>query len=256
MAYENLIVEKSGNVCTVTLNHPPVNAWNLEMMTEFEDAVATLENDEEVRVVVITGAGVKCFSAGFDVKDAVNAAKTSPKGRELWTRIDRFRKPVIAAINGFALGGGFELALSCHFRIMTDDPKATLGLTELNLGIIPGWGGTQRLSRLVGRNKALELILFSRRIGAREAFDLGLVNRVSPAEKLMEAALETARVLAKRPPLAVAAVLKATSALDYEGMTAGLAAEEEGSAVVGRSQDREEGFRAFLEKRDPKFIGK
>jgi enoyl-CoA hydratase/carnithine racemase len=255
MIYENLLVETSGHVRLVALNHPPVNAWNLAMMTEFEDAVAAAESDGSVRVVVITGSGEKCFSAGFDVKDAANAAKTSPKGRALWTRIDRFRKPVIAAINGFALGGGFELALSCHYRIMTDDPKATIGLTELNLGIIPGWGGTQRLTRLVGRTKALELMLFSKRLDAAEALKLGLINRIAPAAALMDETMETAQFLAKRPPLAVSAVLNATSALDYEGMTAGLAAEEEGSAVVGRSEDRVEGFTAFLEKREPNFKG-
>lgn len=255
MDYTSLTVEREGPVSVLTLDHPPVNAWNLAMMEEFESAVSSLENDSDVRALVVTGAGEKCFSAGFDVSDAANAHRISPIGRELWTRIDRFPKPVIAAINGFALGGGFELALSCHFRIMTDNPGSTVGLTELNLGIIPGWGGTQRLTRLVGRGKALDLILFSKRIDARQALALGLIDRIASAETLMEDALEMARFLASRPPLAVAAVLKATAAFDYEGMTAGLAAEEEGSAAVGRSKDREEGFRAFLEKREPVFKG-
>lgn len=255
MAFENLIVSMAAHICTIKLNHPPVNAWNLAMMEEFEEAVNAAEENKDVRVLVLTGAGEKCFSAGFDVRDAANAHKTSPLGRELWTRIDRFPKPVIAAINGFALGGGFELALSCHFRIMTDNPGATIGLTELNLGIIPGWGGTQRLTRLVGRTRALEMMLFSRRIDAAEALSLGLINKMSPADKLMDDTMEMAQFLAGRPPLAVESVLNAVSAFDYQDMDAGLEAEARGSAVVGKSKDRQEGFAAFLEKREPVFKG-
>jgi len=255
MTYENLIVEKKGRTGIITLNHPPVNAWNWGMMEEFERAVDAAEADNEIRVLILTGGGEKCFSAGFDVSDAANSHKTSPKGRELWTRIDRFPKPVIAAINGFAMGGGLELAMSCQFRIMIDDPKATIGLTELNLGIIPGWGGTQRLTRIVGKAKALDMILFSKRIDAKEALSIGLINRISTREKLMDDAISLADILAKRPPIAVGCVLKAISAYDYEGLAAGLKAEAEGSAAVGRSKDCVEGFTAFLEKRDPVFKG-
>jgi len=255
MAYEHLIVDREKNICTIKLNHPPVNAWNLAMMEEFQTAVSDAEADKEVRAVVLTGEGGKCFSAGFDVSDAANAHKISPIGRTLWTRLDQFPKPVIAAINGAALGGGFELALSCHFRIMADKPEATVGLTELNLGIIPGWGGTQRLTRLVGRTKALEMILFSKRLGAAEALSVRLVNSVVPAGRLMAEAMGMGRFLARRPPLAVKAVLSAIGAFDYQNMEAGLEAEEQGSAVVGRSRDREEGFAAFLEKREPVFTG-
>ncbi len=255
MAYDNLILEKKAHIAILTLNHPPVNAWNLGLMEDFEKAVGEIENDTDVRVLVITGGGEKCFSAGFDVSDAANAHITSPKGREIWTRLDRFPKPVIAAINGFAMGGGLELALSCHFRIMVDDPKATVGLTELNLGIIPGWGGTQRLTRIVGKAKALDMILFSKRIDAKEAFSIGLINQISTRDKLMDDAVAFAEVLAKRPPLAVGAVLKAVSTFDYNGLEAGLKAEEAGSAVVGQSKDCVEGFTAFLEKREPVFTG-
>ena len=256
MTFDNLIVEKKDHITILTLNHPPVNAWNLGLMEDFEKAVGEIETDRDVRVLIITGAGEKCFSAGFDVSDAANSHITSPKGRDLWTRLDRFSKPVIAAINGFAMGGGLELALSCHFRIMVDDPKATIGLTELNLGIIPGWGGTQRLTRVVGKAKALDMMLFSKRIDAREALAIGLINQISTKDKLMADALAFADVLAKRPPLAVGAVLKAVSAFDYSGLEAGLKAEEEGSAVVGKSKDCVEGFTAFLEKREPVFTGK
>ena len=255
MPYDNLILDKKDHIAIITLNHPPVNAWNLGLMNDFEKAVDEIEGDKDVRVLIITGAGEKCFSAGFDVSDAANSHITSPKGRDIWTRIDRFPKPVIAAINGFAMGGGLELALSCHFRIMIDDPKATIGLTELNLGIIPGWGGTQRLTRVVGKAKALDMILFSKRIDAKEALSIGLINQVSTKDKLMDDSIAFAEVLAKRPPLAVGAVLRAVSAFDYSGLDAGLKVEEEGSAVVGKSKDCIEGFTAFLEKREPVFRG-
>jgi len=171
-------------------------------------------------------------------------------------RVDRFPKPIIAAINGHALGGGLELAMACHFRIMADNPKAKIGLTELNLGIIPGWGGTQRLMNIVGKAKALDMILFSKRIGAGAAFEMGLVNRVVPVETLMEKAHEFAEELASRPPIAVSAVLRSLSTGIYEGMDAGLNKEKEMSLMVGKTKDAAEGFTAFTEKRHPVFFGK
>jgi enoyl-CoA hydratase/carnithine racemase len=255
MNYENLIVDTKGHIRIITLNHPPVNAWNWGMMADFEKAVNDVENDQELRVLIITGGGEKAFSAGFDLSDSANSHQTSPKGRELWTKLDRFSKPVIAAINGHVLAGGMELALSCHFRIMVDDPKLNLGLTELNVGIIPGWGGTQRLTRIVGKAKALDMILFSKRATPQEALECGLVNQLSTADKLMEDAMAFAEILVKRPPLAVGCVLKAVSAGEYEGFEQGLKVEEEGTAIVGKSQDRVEGFTAFLEKREPMFKG-
>jgi enoyl-CoA hydratase/carnithine racemase len=255
MNYENIILEKKGNISLVTINHPPANAWNLATMEEFERVIDTVEQDKETRVVIITGAGEKSFSAGFDVSDAANAAKTSPKGKALWTRIDRFAKPIIAAINGFAFGGGLELAMACHFRIMVDHPKVLVGLTEVNLGIIPGWGGTQRLPLLLGRSKALDMILFSKRIGAQEAMKIGLINQISAPGKLMEDALAFAQKLAERPPIAVSCVLKAMAAGIYEGLEQGLKVEDEGTARVSQSKDCIEGFTAFLEKRQPVFKG-
>lgn len=255
MKYQNLAVHEKGHTRIVTIDHPPANAWDLATMEEFEKVIDALESDKKTRVVILTGAGEKCFSAGFDVTDVANAPKTSAKGRALWRKIDRFPKPVISAINGFALGGGLELAMACHFRIMVDDPKATVGLTELNLGIIPGWGGTQRLPRLIGRAKALDMILFSKRVDAQEALRIGLVNQLSKREKLMEDALELAQKLAERPPIAVGWVLRAMAAGAYEGLDAGLNAEAEGSAQVRETKDRIEGFNAFLEKRAPVFRG-
>ena len=255
MEYKNFILEKKGNVRIVTINRPPANAWNLEAMEEFEKIVDASENEKETRVVIITGAGEKSFSAGFDITDSKNAPVISPKGRDLWKRIDRFSKPFIAAINGFALGGGLELALACHFRIMADDPKVRLGLTELNLGIIPGWGGTQRLPRLIGRARALDMILFSRTVDAKESLEIGLVNRLTTSDRLMEEALDLAGKLVERPPIAVGWVLKAMAAGIYEGIEEGLNVEAEGSAFVRGTKDRIEGFNAFLEKREPRFSG-
>jgi enoyl-CoA hydratase/carnithine racemase len=255
MDYKNIILEKRGYISIITINHPPANAWDLATMEEFEQVIDAVEKDKETRVIIITGAGEKSFSAGFDVSDAANASKTSPKGKALWTRIDRLAKPVIAAINGFAFGGGLELAMACHFRIMVDHPKVTVGLTELNLGIIPGWGGTQRLPLLVGRSTALDMILFSKRIGAQEAMRIGLINQISSPGKLMEDALAFAQKLAERPPIAVSCVLKAMAAGLYEGLEQGLRVEDEGTARVSQSKDCIEGFTAFLEKRQPVFKG-
>jgi enoyl-CoA hydratase/carnithine racemase len=255
MPGQHILLEQREHVAILTIDHPPANAWNLAAMEEFEKRLDQLENDHQTRVVVLTGAGEKIFSSGFDVSDAANASKTSPLGRELWRRMDRFSKPTIAALNGHAFGGGLELAMACHFRIMVDDPKASVGLTELNLGIIPGWGGTQHLPRLVGRARALEMILFSRRIGPQEALEIGLVNKISPPGKLMEDAWELAGRLAERPPLAVGWVLKAMTVGTYEGFDAGLQMEAEGSSALRETKDRTEGFKAFLEKRKPVFTG-
>ncbi len=256
MAYDNLIYEKKDSIALVTMNRPPANSWSLAAMEDLEKILDEIENDQEVRVVILTGAGEKCFSAGMDVADAAKSPGLGNKGRQLWRRVDRFEKPTIAAINGHALGGGLELALSCHFRIMADSPKSKIGLTELNLGIIPGWGGTQRLYRIVGKAKALDMILFSKRMDARQALEIGLVNQIAAPETLMENTLEFAQYLAKRPPLAVKSVLKAISAGIYEGLDQGLAMESEGSKVVAGSEDAIEGFTAFFEKREPVFKGK
>ncbi len=256
MRYENIILEKDNHVATLTINHPPANAINLATLEEINKALDDVEQDGETRVLVITGAGDKGFSAGFDVTDAANAHKTGPKGQQVWTRIDRFTKPVVAAINGFALGGGCELALACHFRIMVNTPKAKIGLPELNLGIIPGWGGTQRMTRTIGRSKALEMILFSKRLNAEDAAKIGLVDMVSEPGKLMDDVNEFARRLVERPPIAVESVLRAIDAGLYHGIGKGLEVELEGTKVVSRSEDAKEGFTAFLEKRKPVFKGK
>jgi len=214
-----------------------------------------MEANKDVRVVILTGSGEKSFSAGFDVSDAANSIKAAEEGQRVWTKILHYSMPVIAAINGFALGGGCELAMACHFRLMSDAPKAKIGLTELNLGIIPGWGGTQRMPLLIGRSKALDMILFSKRITASEAVEIGLVDKVCPADKLMDEAREMAEKLTTRPPLGVAHVLKAIAAGVDSTFAEGMKLEFEGTKVVAASQDAVEGFTAFFEKRDPVWKG-
>ncbi|MBU2488083.1 MAG: enoyl-CoA hydratase/isomerase family protein [Proteobacteria bacterium] len=256
MDYANVRLEKKGHVALLTLAHPPANAFDLATMRDFDRALDEVVADPEARALVITGDGDKCFSAGFDVSDAANQHVTGPLGRETWTKLDGFEKPVIAAMNGHALGGGLELSLCCHFRLATDNPRAMLGLTELNLGLIPGWGGTQRLPRAVGRDRALDMILFSRRLTTGQALEMGLVHKVFPADRLLAEALAFAAVLAERPPVAVACVLKAMHAGGCHGLERGLAVEAEGSARVRETEDRAEGFAAFLEKRKPVFKGR
>lgn len=256
MNHKNMDLKKKEHLAIITIDHPPANTWNLATMESFEKIVDDVEKDPNIRVVIITGTGDKYFSAGFDVKDAANADVISPMGRNIWRRIDRFQKPTIAAINGYALGGGLELTIACHFRIMTDDPETKLGLTELNLGIIPGWGGTQRLPRLVGRAKAMEMIFFSQQVGAKEALEIGLVDKIVPSGHVLESAMTLAGRLSERPPIAMRWVLEAFSAGLYEGLEAGLTIEAEGAGKVRTTEDRNEGFEAFLEKRKPKFRGR
>lgn len=255
MSYENLVIDINNFVAVVKINHPPVNSVNLATIHDIEKAFDELEASKDVRAVILTGDGEKAFSAGFDVSDAGNAAKAGEEGQRVWTKIFRFTKPVIAAVNGFAFGGGCELAMACHFRLMVDAPKAKIGLTELNLGIIPGWGGTQRMTVLLGRSKTLDLILFSKRLSAQEALAIGLVDKVCQPGKLMDDAREMASKLTNRPPLGVASVLKAVATGIDWGFDKGLQAELEGTNRVSRSLDAIEGFTAFMQKRDPVFKG-
>jgi len=253
MDYQNILFRKEGHIATLTLNRPPANSVNLATLIEISGALDETETDKEIRVLVITGAGDKGFSAGFDVSDAANGDKSGPMGQAVWTRIDRFSKPVIAAINGYAFGGGCELAMASTFRVMLETAK--IGLTELNLGIIPGWGGTQRMPRLLGKAKALDLILFSKRLTAQEALEIGLVDRVSAAGDLMKDVMAMADFLAKRPPLAVKAVLDAVNAGIEKGLDEGTKVELQGTFTVAKSNDAIEGFTAFMQKREPAFKG-
>lgn len=207
-------------------------------------------------MVIVTGTGEKSFSAGFDVGDVANAEEVGPKGQTTWSRVNRFPKPIIAATNGSALDGGCEPALACHFRIMVDKPKALIGLSELNFGIIPGWGGTQRMLRTLGRSKALDMILFSKRITAKEALSIELIDKVSAPGEALNDALQMAQVIAERLPHCSERCTESddTAGLN-KGADEGLRVEMEGIKAVSQSKDVYEGFIAFLEKRKPVFKG-
>jgi enoyl-CoA hydratase len=256
----SLIVQQEGAVAIVTVNRPKIlNALSVAALDELHRAMRELQQDDAVRAVVITGAGEKAFIAGADINEL--AALTPTAGREharrgqaVFDSIEQLGKPVIAAINGYALGGGLELAMACTLRIAAD--TARLGQPEINLGIIPGFAGTQRLARLIGPGRALEMLLSGEPVTAAEAHRLGLVNRVVPAAELMAESRRTASTLAAKAPLAVRYILEAVrrgiqlplaDAQAFEATLFGLAAS---------TDDMREGTRAFLEKRQPEFRGR
>lgn len=255
MNFETLLIEKHSHVAVLTLNRPPNNAVSFIMLQEIDQALTELAADNGVRALVITGAGEKSFCAGMDVMDAVNHPEVGEIGRALWTRVDLFEKPTFAAINGHALGGGCELALASHFRYMADNANAKIGCPEVNLGIIPGWGGTQRMTRLLGRVKALDLMLFCKRLSAGEALSIGLVDGIFAPEELMPRVMDIAAALSEKAPLAVRAAILASTTFMYKGMDEGLKAEEAASKVCVASKDAVEGFTAFIQKRKPEFKG-
>jgi len=256
MAYETITVEKEGNIGIITLNRPPTNAVNFALLEDMEKALNQFEADKEVRALIITGAGEKGFSAGFDVTEAARAAEIGDKGRAIYTRIERFPKPVVAAINGYALGGGCELAMACHFRIMVNAEKAKIGCPEVNLGIIPGWGGTQRMPRLIGKTRALDMLIFGKRINAPEALEIGLINKVSQPGELMKDAKEFAGRLAKQAPIAVKCILDSVNRGLETTIDEGLKIEGKNLNEVSGTEDAIEGMTAFMQKREPQFKGK
>jgi enoyl-CoA hydratase/carnithine racemase len=258
---QTLVLEdRRGAVSVVTLNRPEVmNSFNFAMLRELRDWVEKLHWDREVRVVIITGAGEKAFCAGADLKERATLAEDQVRQfiftiRNLFTFIEYMNKPVIAAVNGVALGGGTELALACDIRIASE--SATMGLTETRLAIIPGAGGTQRLPRLIGRGKAKELIFTGRRVDAKEAVEIGLVNKVAPAEKLIDECLTMAAMICEAGPVAIG---QAKYAINY-GLEAdlhtGLAIESNAYWVTIPTEDRLEGLTAFREKRKPVYKGR
>jgi enoyl-CoA hydratase/carnithine racemase len=254
MGFSNITVSTQDFISTITLNRPPTNSINLGIREELDRAITDMEQSRDTRVVVITGAGDKGFCAGMDVSDVGNLYN-GPDAIELFNRIDRYPKPVIAALNGYCLGGGCELALACHFRFMTDNPRAKIGCPELNLGITPGWGGIQRMARLLGRPAALDLILLSRRLSAQEALAIGLVDRVFPEAGFMKETMDCARAFAQRPPLAVNAVLEGMITGIEKGIDEGIKTDRGWSKKCASSGDAKEGFTAFMQKREPQFKG-
>jgi enoyl-CoA hydratase/carnithine racemase len=260
MTFENLLLERDGAVAILTVNRPKVlNALNSATLDELRRAILELKADAGVRAVVLTGAGEKSFVAGADINEL--AAQTPTSGREhaiagqhVLDLIEHMGKPVIAAINGYALGGGCELAMACTIRLAADTAK--LGQPEINLGLIPGYAGTQRLARLAGRGRALELLLTGDQISAQEAHRLGLVNRVVPAADLMREARTLAAALAAKAPVAVRYILEAVD----KGLEMPFAQAQVFEAtlfgLVASTDDMREGTRAFLEKRKAEFKGK
>jgi len=257
MSYENLIVEREDNIGIITLNRPPANPINMGVLDELDAVLTEWEKDKRVRAIIITGAGDKGFSAGFDLKTAgtPEGEKAVAQGQEVFSHIEKCPKPVIAAINGYALGGGCELAMSCHLKIMVNSKRAVIGQPEIDRGIIPGWGGTQRLPRLVGKTRALEMLLLGTRINAPEALSIGLITKLSQPGQVMDDAKELARILAKKAPIAVQIILDAvTRGLDVS-IDQGLKIEREGSRRVEKTRDAIEGMTAFIQKREPVFTG-
>ncbi len=259
MSYENLLVEKRGRVALVTVNRPDkMNALNIKTREEIIAAFKELGNEREVRVVVITGAGEKAFIAGADISEF--SGRSALEQREIMQRsrafdaMEDFAKPVIAMINGYALGGGCELALACDIRIAS--AKAKFGQPEVKLGLIPGGGGTQRLTRAIGEGKAMELILTGDMVDAEEAQRLGLVNHVVAPENLEARTMELANKIAEMSPIALAMAKKAVKNAARLNLAPGLEAESDLFALVFASEDKEEGVRAFLEKRKPAFAGR
>ncbi len=256
MPFENILLDKIDGVATLTLNRPPANALSMALLNDLAAALDEIEADENVRAVVVTGAGERFFSAGAEIKEfgVVDAIEQCERGQVLFRRIETFCKPVIAAVNGFALGGGCELAMSCHIRYVAD--TARLGQPEINLGIIPGWGGTQRLPRLIGRGRAIELMLIGEAIPAAEAERFGLVNRVVPAAEVKEATVKFAQRLASAAPLAMKAILACVDVGLEQGLAKGLEAERTQFSWIGKTEDAQNGIQAFLKKQKAVFKGK
>ena len=260
MEFKYIIYEKSEGIATITLNRPEaLNAFSKDVIDEVLAGLEDARNDDSVRVVILTGSGEKAFSAGADIKamigmNALKARQLSLMGEKLCLALENLEKPVIAAINGFALGGGLEVAMSCDLRIASE--TARMGQTEINIGLIPGWGGTQRLTRLVGKTKAKELVFTGRMIEAKMAEQLGIINMVFPAAEFRNGVRQFALDLAAKAPVALKVAKALINKGEDIGLESALALEREGFGVVASTEDLQEGVKAFAEKRKPAFKGK
>ncbi len=255
--YQNVKVSVEDRVGVLTINHPPVNALNTQTVKDLDAAFDELTANPDVKVIIITGAGQLAFVAGADItelaqlKDKVEAKKVIMEGHRVFCKIEASAKPVIAAINAVALGGGMEISMACHIRIASD--RARFGQPEINLGITPGWGGTQRLPRLVGKGRALEILLTGDMINAQEAYRIGLVNKVVPASQVLKQAMNLAKKMASKSALPTAAILKVVREGLEMPLAEALEAEADQFSALVESHDAAEGIKAFLEKRQPKF---
>ncbi len=257
--YQTLLATLDNSIYTITINRPDkLNALNKDVFTDLNIALNEIESNAEIKSVIITGAGPKAFVAGADISEfgGLNKAEAmvlAKRGQDVFDRIENSGKPIVAAVNGFALGGGCELAMSCHFRVAAENAK--FGQPEVNLGLIPGYGGTQRLVQLIGKGKAMELLMSAHMIDANEAKQLGLVNYVTTAETLLEHTKKILEIINSKAPLAVAGCIKAANAV-YDESKDGYAVEIEEFGNTFATEDMKEGTTAFLEKRKANFKGK
>ena len=260
MELKNILYEKKNGVATITINRPKaLNSMNEETILEISSTLDDIRKDENVKVVVITGAGNRAFSAGADInmmkgRGTLEGRRSSQLGQRLMNEVEDLEKPVIAAINGYALGGGLELAMACDLRIASENAK--LGQPEINIGLIPGWGGTQRLPRLVGAGIAKEMIFTGKMIDAKTAERLGLLNVVVPPEQLKKAVKELVMELINKPPIGIELAKQLINNSTETDLRVGLTHEAEAFGVLASTEDFKEGVAAFLEKRKPKFKGK
>jgi enoyl-CoA hydratase len=260
MNYKNLLLDINEHIALLTLNRPDkLNALNHETLTELQQAFEKIKADENIYVVIVTGSGEKAFVAGADISEIsklnmLDGKKFAEFGQSVFSMIEKFDKPVIAAVNGFALGGGCELALSCHVRLASENAK--FGQPEVNLGIIPGYGGTQRLTRLVNSGRAAEMILTADMIDSSEALRIGLVNKIYPQSELQSKAFEMASKIASKGQQAIRLALKAVKVVDEVSSREGQNIEATLFALCCGTEDFKEGTQAFLEKRKASFTNK
>ncbi|HSE91845.1 MAG TPA: enoyl-CoA hydratase-related protein [Methylomirabilota bacterium] len=257
MPFETLLLDREESFVVITLNRPPANAISEVLVRELNDAFDGLADDERVRAVIVTGAGDRIFCAGADLGSAFAGGSVDMFirfGNAVLRKIERFPKPVIAAVNGHALGGGCEIAMACHFRLLKE--SARMGQTESNLGIIPGFGGTQRMSRLIGRTKALEFMVLGTQVAATECLALGLVNRLSKDGETLGDAKALARQIARRPPIATRLILEVVDEGLEAPMDRALEVETRAFLKTLRTEDAAEGIQAFFAKREPQFKGR
>jgi enoyl-CoA hydratase len=257
VTFDNLLFARDGSIAVITLNRPSaLNALSTALLADLDRALTAIQRDAGIRALVITGAGEKAFAAGADIRELASLSPAAARahsafGQQVMDHVQHLEKPVIAAINGFALGGGCELALSCTLRVAAE--TARLGQPEINLGLIPGFGGTQRLPRLIGMSRALDLLLTGRTVSAHEAHELGLVNRVVATGELLSTASAMAAEIASKPPAAVRAILEAVSSGLDVPLVRGQQMESALFGLVADTADAKEGTRAFLDKRAPRF---
>ena len=260
MNYENILISTENNIATITINRPTkLNALNKATIQELHSAFEAAEKNETIRVIILTGSGEKAFVAGADIAEFANfsvteGAQLAKQGQELlFDFVENLKTPVIAAVNGFALGGGLELAMACHFRVASDNAK--MGLPEVSLGVIPGYGGTQRLPQLIGKGRAMEMIMTAGMVPADEAFRAGLVNHVVPQAELLSFCNGIAQRILKNSPVAISQAINAVNANFKDGVN-GYKTEIDAFGFCFGTDDFKEGTTAFLEKRKATFVGK